>query len=270
MRRSLKPAGLSFDIDLSAVLERQAVQCLDGGDDGYASGEGFEEASLRFGAEAVRGDRHRGAPEEAPQAAERGSDLDAGQMGEALGEREQRPAPDEKLDAPDARMNAGQNLIAELYGGARVAVAFQARIECDHWRQLPNGREAKARRAPHLQRSRVTDAEDMKEFISLAAFGVDTRQWVGLARAQDLDRTEPLRLGLVDSRFEAGEPARALLPPFRIQIAEIHHHGHGRRQVQRVWNHAGRRDIDQLEWRGTRTVADPRAKSGRAEIGDLG
>src|SRR6266508_4502468 len=94
-------------------------------------GHGIAEASFRLGAEAFWSDRHRGASEEATEAVDRGRDLDARQMAETLGEREERPAADEKLRAPDARMHTGQNLIAEPGSGARVAVALQARIECD-------------------------------------------------------------------------------------------------------------------------------------------
>ncbi len=165
-------------------------------------------------------------------------------------------------------MHTGQHLIAEPGSGARVAVALQARIECDdRGSARTGGRRGLVELHAFGDHRDGCRGRERGHHLGCLRSGHET---VGrVACPQDLDGAEPLRLGLVDFRFEAGEPARALLPPFRVQIAEVHHHRHGRRQVQGVRNHAGGRDVGQLEWGRTRTVPDTRAKGGRAEIGDL-
>src|SRR5262249_61393606 len=122
---------MSFDEDFSSVLKGETIDALGRGAHGRSRRDGLEQAAPGLRAEAPGSHGDRRSPQEAPEATDRCRHLNAGEAGETTGEGKERLAADEELGTRHPCVDAGEDLVAELRSGSRLALSFQAGIEGD-------------------------------------------------------------------------------------------------------------------------------------------
>src|SRR5215467_8147763 len=220
---------MTFDEELSSVLEGETVDALGRGDHGHSRRDGLEQATPGLRAKALGSHGHRRSPQEAPEATDRCRHLDAGEAGETPGERKERLAADEELGARHPRVDARKNLVAELRGGPRLALPVQTGIKGDD-RGATGAEMRRGLIEIDAFRITVTEAAGAKEATRRAASGVVTSERVA-CRAPVTSTTR--------SRSASASYTRALRPENRRERSR--HHSESRSPKSTTTGTAGTR-----------------------------